>query len=60
MDRIRVVGGPPLEGTVRISGAKNVSLPALCATLLTHESPFLNGAVINLDGGISHVLHDPD
>jgi UDP-N-acetylglucosamine 1-carboxyvinyltransferase len=35
MDRIRVVGGKPLEGTVRISGAKNASLPALCAVLLT-------------------------
>jgi UDP-N-acetylglucosamine 1-carboxyvinyltransferase len=37
MDRIRVVGGRPLEGTVRISGAKNASLPELCATLLTDE-----------------------
>jgi UDP-N-acetylglucosamine 1-carboxyvinyltransferase len=37
MERIRVVGGPPLEGTVRISGAKNASLPALCAALLTDE-----------------------
>jgi len=35
MDRIRVVGGRPLEGTVRISGAKNASLPDLCAALLT-------------------------
>ena len=30
-----MVGGRPLEGTVRISGAKNASLPALCAALLT-------------------------
>ena len=37
MDRIRVVGGRPLEGTVRISGAKNASLPALCAALLTDQ-----------------------
>ena len=37
MDRIRVVGGRPLEGTVRISGAKNASLPAMCAALLTEE-----------------------
>jgi UDP-N-acetylglucosamine 1-carboxyvinyltransferase len=35
VDKIRVVGGRPLEGTVRISGAKNASLPALCAALLT-------------------------
>jgi UDP-N-acetylglucosamine 1-carboxyvinyltransferase len=37
VDKIRVVGGRPLEGTVRISGAKNASLPALCAALLTEE-----------------------
>ena len=38
MDKIRVVGGRPLEGTVRISGAKNASLPDLCAALLTDET----------------------
>ncbi|MCG6927095.1 MAG: UDP-N-acetylglucosamine 1-carboxyvinyltransferase [Acidobacteria bacterium] len=37
MEKIRVVGGSPLEGTVRISGAKNASLPDLCAALLTDE-----------------------
>ncbi len=37
MDRIRVAGGRPLEGTVRVSGAKNASLPAMCAALLTEE-----------------------
>ncbi len=37
MEKIRVVGGRPLEGTVRISGAKNASLPDLCASLLTDE-----------------------
>jgi UDP-N-acetylglucosamine 1-carboxyvinyltransferase len=37
MDKIRVVGGKPLEGTVRISGAKNASLPNLCAALLTEQ-----------------------
>ncbi|HWW95593.1 MAG TPA: UDP-N-acetylglucosamine 1-carboxyvinyltransferase [Vicinamibacteria bacterium] len=35
MDKIRVVGGRSLEGTVRISGAKNAALPDLCAALLT-------------------------
>jgi UDP-N-acetylglucosamine 1-carboxyvinyltransferase len=41
MDRIRVVGGRPLEGTVRISGAKNASLPDVCAALLTEEAVLL-------------------
>jgi len=35
MDAIRVRGGKPLKGTVRISGAKNAALPILCATLLS-------------------------
>ena len=35
MDNIRVEGGPPLAGRVRISGAKNAALPILCASLLT-------------------------
>ncbi len=35
MDAIRVRGGAPLKGTVKISGAKNAALPILCATLLS-------------------------
>jgi UDP-N-acetylglucosamine 1-carboxyvinyltransferase len=35
MDAIRVRGGKPLRGKVRISGAKNAALPILCATLLS-------------------------
>src|SRR5205814_5319120 len=35
MDAIRVRGGGPLRGSVRISGAKNAALPILCATLLS-------------------------
>jgi UDP-N-acetylglucosamine 1-carboxyvinyltransferase len=35
VDNIRVQGGAPLRGRVRISGAKNAALPILCAALLT-------------------------
>ena len=35
MDAIRLRGGKPLRGSVRISGAKNAALPILCATLLS-------------------------
>ncbi len=36
MDALRIRGtGKPLQGTVRISGAKNAALPILCATLLS-------------------------
>ncbi len=37
MDQFRIQGGKPLEGTVRISGAKNAALPAMAAALLTNE-----------------------
>jgi UDP-N-acetylglucosamine 1-carboxyvinyltransferase len=35
MDKIRVIGGRSLSGSVEISGAKNASLPAMAASLLT-------------------------
>ena len=37
MDKIVVKGGQPLNGEVRISGAKNAVLPILCAALLADE-----------------------
>ena len=37
MDRIRIVGGRPLTGTIPISGAKNATLPLMIASLLTDE-----------------------
>jgi UDP-N-acetylglucosamine 1-carboxyvinyltransferase len=37
MDKLLIRGGRPLNGEVRISGAKNAALPELCAALLTPE-----------------------
>lgn len=37
MDRIRLVGGNPLNGEIEISGAKNAALPLMIAALLTDE-----------------------
>lgn len=37
MDKLLIEGGLPLNGEVRISGAKNAALPILCASLLTAE-----------------------
>ncbi|MFZ0335958.1 MAG: UDP-N-acetylglucosamine 1-carboxyvinyltransferase [Candidatus Acidiferrales bacterium] len=37
MDKFSIQGGRPLEGTVRISGAKNAALPIMAAALLTSE-----------------------
>ena len=35
MDKLKITGGRPLEGEIRISGAKNAALPIMCAALLT-------------------------
>jgi UDP-N-acetylglucosamine 1-carboxyvinyltransferase len=37
MDKLLIEGGQALEGTIRVSGAKNAALPILCAALLTPE-----------------------
>jgi UDP-N-acetylglucosamine 1-carboxyvinyltransferase len=37
MDKFLIQGGNRLEGTIRISGAKNAVLPAMAAALLTAE-----------------------
>ncbi|MBB6339994.1 UDP-N-acetylglucosamine 1-carboxyvinyltransferase [Pseudomonas fluvialis] len=37
MDKLIISGGQPLEGEIRISGAKNAALPILAATLLADE-----------------------
>src|SRR5688500_6882944 len=42
MDRIRIVGGSPLNGTIAISGAKNAALPLMIAGLLTEETLVLD------------------
>ena len=47
MDKLYIAGGRPLEGEVTISGAKNASLPILCATLLA-DGPMRIGNVPHL------------
>ncbi len=38
MDRIRIVGGNRLNGTIAISGAKNAALPLMIASMLSDET----------------------
>ncbi len=38
MDKIRIRGGKPLHGVIRIGGAKNAALPLMAASLLTEET----------------------
>lgn len=37
MDRLEIIGGHRLEGTVQVAGAKNAALPLLVASLLSEE-----------------------
>jgi UDP-N-acetylglucosamine 1-carboxyvinyltransferase len=38
MDKIKIIGGGELNGTIPISGAKNAALPLMIASLLTKET----------------------
>lgn len=40
LEKMRVIGGTRLEGSIKISGAKNAALKHMCASLLTDE-PFI-------------------
>lgn len=37
MDRIKIIGGERLQGSIPISGAKNAALPLMIASLLTDD-----------------------
>lgn len=38
MDKLKIIGNGPLNGEIRVSGAKNAALPILCAGLLTADT----------------------
>src|ERR1700684_749480 len=52
MDRIRIVGGRRLNGTIPISGAKNATLPLMIASLLTEETLTLDNVPRLADVGL--------
>jgi UDP-N-acetylglucosamine 1-carboxyvinyltransferase len=52
MDRIRIVGGRPLSGTIPISGAKNATLPLMIASLLTEKTLILDNVPRLADVGL--------
>ena len=47
MDKLLVHGGQPLQGQIRISGAKNSALKLMAASLLTEEPLHLNNQIDN-------------
>ena len=52
MDRIRIVGGQRLSGTIPISGAKNATLPLMIASLLTEDTLILDNVPHLADVGL--------
>jgi UDP-N-acetylglucosamine 1-carboxyvinyltransferase len=52
MDRIRIVGGQPLNGSIPISGAKNAALPLMIASLLTDQTLTLQNVPRLADVGL--------
>jgi UDP-N-acetylglucosamine 1-carboxyvinyltransferase len=52
MDRIRIVGGRRLDGTIPISGAKNAALPLMIASLLTEQTLVLDNVPRLADVGL--------
>ena len=73
MDKLLVRGGRPLEGSVRISGAKNATLPILAGCLLAagpvtvSNVPHLQDVTTMIEistpqgpFGLPHVLSDAD
>ncbi len=52
MDRIRIVGGAPLIGSIPISGAKNAALPLMIASLLTEQTLILDNVPRLADVGL--------
>ena len=63
MDQIRIRGGKPLKGSIRISGAKNAALPLMTASLLTGEKlvltnlPFLADITTLVQLLMQHGVH---
>ncbi|MEP7181778.1 MAG: UDP-N-acetylglucosamine 1-carboxyvinyltransferase [Betaproteobacteria bacterium] len=56
MDKLLIEGGRPLEGEIRVSGAKNAALPILCAALLTAEPVTLTNVPVLNDVRTMHTL----
>lgn len=48
MDKLMILGGKKLKGTVTVKGAKNAALPLMAATLLTDEPTVLRNVPTSL------------
>ncbi|MBQ4875200.1 MAG: UDP-N-acetylglucosamine 1-carboxyvinyltransferase [Rickettsiaceae bacterium H1] len=49
MSKIKIVGGKPLQGEVKISGSKNACLPIIAASILTDQLVIINNVPVLQD-----------
>jgi UDP-N-acetylglucosamine 1-carboxyvinyltransferase len=56
MEKLRIIGNGPLNGDIRISGAKNAALPIICAALLTGDTLALSNVPQLKDVGTTQRL----
>jgi UDP-N-acetylglucosamine 1-carboxyvinyltransferase len=70
MDSIRIIGGRPLKGEIRVGGAKNAALPLMTAALLCDEPLILSNmprladietmAALLSQHGVGISMHEPE
>ena len=49
MEKLEIIGGKKLSGTIAISGSKNATLPILAATILTNKKIVIKNVPIVRD-----------
>ena len=49
MEKLEIIGGKKLSGTIAISGSKNATLPILAATILTNKKTIIKNVPIVRD-----------
>ena len=47
--KIKIQGGVPLQGSIRVNGAKNSALPAIAASVLSSQAVILSNVPWILD-----------
>ena len=49
MQKLEVIGGKKISGTIVISGSKNATLPILASTILTNKKVIINNIPVVKD-----------
>ena len=47
MDKLEIIGGRTLQGSIEVSGSKNASLPIIASCILTNKIVLKNVPLVN-------------